>query len=265
MYTLKKHKKRGAEGFKDFVRNLETFPAATVKEMLQLGLIEDPVYLKWAMENRISFQYLVNLETEHIMMIYNNVPNSLQILVMSLKDSADEEKFLAKLPEALQRQYNDEKEFTQVSAAQRVQARHKMMNTMFELEASGDLNPFVWRLPPVRVLQGEDHSTNENGEFIQYYTPPLEDTVALQGPLEEGLRAGLWKHYYPNGELIAEGHYVSGEKAGPWKFYYPDKSLWMEGTFQEGLKEGPWKEYDTQGRSREVLYKKGSLISNGPR
>jgi hypothetical protein len=260
MYTLRKHKKRGAEGFKDFVRNLESFPAATVKEMLQLGLIEDPVYLKWAMENRISFQYMINLDPEHIMMIYRKVPNSLQVLVMALKNSPDEQSLMAKLPEALQRQYNDEKEYSQVTAAQRVQARHKMMSVMFKLEKSGELESFVWNLPPVKVLQGEDNSLDEDGNYIQYYTPPQDDIIALKGPLEEGLRAGAWQHFYPNGELIAEGHYVDGEKAGPWKFFYPDKKLWMEGVFVEGLKEGSWKEYDSQGRSREAQYKKGSLI-----
>lgn len=265
MYTLKKHKKRGAEGFKDFVRNLETFSASTVKEMLQLGLVEDPVYLKWAMENRISFQYLLSLDEEQIMMIYRKIPNGLQIFLMALKDSAEEKELLEKLSESLQRQYRDEKEYTQASASQRVQARHKMMNTMFELEASGELGPFVWKLPPVKVLQGENYDIDKNGNFIQYYTSPFEEVVALQGPLEEGLRAGLWRHFYPNAQLIAEGHYVSGEKAGAWKFFYPDQKVWMEGTFVEGLKEGAWKEYNSKGDSRDFFYKKGSLTSSEQR
>lgn len=263
MYTLKKHKRRGAEGFKDFVRNLETFPAPTVKEMLQLGLIEDPVYLKWAMENRISFQYLANLDTEHLMLIYKEVPNSLNILIMALKDSPEENILLPKLPEGFQRQYRDEKEYAQVSISQKVQARHKMMNIMFKLEEEGEIDPFVWNLPPVAVLQGESHSIDDDGDFVQYYTEPYQQVLALKGPLEEGLRAGSWKHYYPNSELIAEGFYVSGQKAGQWTFYYPDKKTWMEGPFVDGLKEGVWKEFTADGRMKEVLYKKGSVILPG--
>lgn len=263
MYTLKKHKKRGAAGFKDFVKNLETFPANTVKEMLLLGLIEDPVYLKWAMENRISFHYLTQLSSADVMTIFQNINSSLEILVMALKDSKEEEDFIkSKFPSALQKQYYEEREYVNPDTTQRTQARTKLMNTLFKLEETGILEKFTWNIPPVKILEGEELKLEEDGQSSLYYTPPYENIMALKGPIEKGLREGLWHHYYPNAELIAKGHYVSGEKAGNWTFYYPDKSLWLEGKFVDGLKEGLWKEYTPQGQFTEIKYQKGKAISS---
>lgn len=262
MYTLKKHKKKGVEGFKDFVKNLETFPASTVKEMLLLGLIEDPVYLKWAMENRISFQYLLSLSQANAMTLFKNINMSFELLAMAFKNTPEEDSFIKqKLPSSLQKQYFQESEYIEPTPQQKVQARTRLMNTLFKLEETGVFEKFTWKIPPVSVLEGEDLKPLEDGEFGVYYTSPLENVLALKGPIEKGLRAGLWGHFYPNGELIAKGFYVSGEKAGQWTFFYPNKSLWLEGKFVDGQKDGLWKEYAADGSFVEIKYQKGNVIS----
>lgn len=260
MYTLKKHKKKGAEGFKEFVKNLETFPAATVKEMLLLGLVEDPVYLKWAMENRISFNYLTKLEAADFMTLFQNINSSLEILIMALKGTTEEEEIIkGKLPSPLQKQYYAESEYLNPDHSQKTLARNRLMNTLYALEEKGILDKFSWKIPPVKVLEGEDLKQESDGQYYLYYTEPHEKVVALKGGMEKGLRAGQWLHFYPNSELIAKGVYVSGEKAGSWTFYYPNKNIWLEGKFVDGLKEGHWKEYTLQGDVSEVQYVKGKV------
>lgn len=261
MYTLKKHKKKGAAGFKEFVKNLETFPASTVKEMLLLGLVEDPVYLKWAMENRISFQYLLNLSEEDVMTLFQNINKSFEILAMAFKNTSEEDDFIkGKLPSSLQKQYYQESEYINPTLQQKIQARTKLMNTLYQLEESGVFEKFSWKIPPVSILEGEELKPLEDGQYGLYYTEPYENVLALKGPVEKGLRAGLWAHFYPNGELIAKGHYVSGEKAGSWTFFYPNKAMWLEGKFVDGLKDGSWKEYATDGTFVEIQYQKGRVI-----
>lgn len=261
MYTLKKHKKKGAAGFKEFVKNLETFPASTVKEMLLLGLVEDPVYLKWAMENRISFQYLLNLSEADVMTLFQNINKSFEILAMAFKNTNEEDDFIkSKLPSSLQKQYYQESEYINPTPQQKIQARTKLMNTLYQLEDSGVFEKFSWKIPPVNILEGEELKPLEDGQYGLYYTEPHESVLALKGPVEKGLRAGLWAHFYPNSELIAKGYYVSGEKAGSWTFFYPNKALWLEGKFVDGLKDGTWKEYAPDGTSVEIQYQKGRVI-----
>lgn len=58
-----------------------------------------------------------------------------------------------------------------------------------------------------------------------------------------GLRQGLWKEYYPTGELRSQGHYKNSKMVGKWKFYYPTQELEMEGAYLNGVKDGEWVRY----------------------
>lgn len=255
MYTLFKHKRRGADGFKDFVRNLELFPTETVDRMIFLGLLEDPVYLSWALKNRISFDYFLRLGTEDVLKVYREFKSRIKLFVMALKNTESEGTFLReKVPRAIAVQYKEESKITPVTKSQQDAARIRIMEACLRLEKKGDLPKIDWKLPPPRVVDGEIGEMDKEGNFVLRY---LDGTLALKGPLENRLRAGFWKHYYPNGKLIAEGIYLNGEKNDHWVFYYPDGSKKSEGQFKEDRQHGKWKEYDREGNMEIVNYVHG--------
>jgi antitoxin component YwqK of YwqJK toxin-antitoxin module len=95
--------------------------------------------------------------------------------------------------------------------------------------------------------------------------------------LAEGLRKferahGLWRYYYPNGMLKAEGRFVNGIPDGRWTFQHPNGLLsrieeyelgiphgrimrgypngqeQLEGGMSQGLREGPWRTWYEDGQ-----------------
>ena len=61
---------------------------------------------------------------------------------------------------------------------------------------------------------------------------------AEQGTEVDGLRQGVWREWYPEGPLSAEGAYKDGLKDGAWKLLWPDGSVKGELTFVAGKREG---------------------------
>ena len=61
MQVLSKFKKNFDAGFKDFVKGLDILPTQTINDLMFNGLLEDPVYLKWALINKLSFDYFLKL------------------------------------------------------------------------------------------------------------------------------------------------------------------------------------------------------------
>lgn len=56
-----------------------------------------------------------------------------------------------------------------------------------------------------------------------------------------GLRQGLWKEYYPTGELRSKGKYKNSRPVGYWKFYFTDKTVEICGEYNaKGRKTGEW-------------------------
>ena len=252
MYTLSKHKRRGTDGFKDFVRNLELFPSETVDRMIFLGLLEDPVYLRHALKNRISFEYFTSLEVDDVLKVYRDFKSRIKLFVMALKNTEYEDQFLRhKIPRAIAVQYKEESSVTPVTKSQQDAARIRIMESCLKLEKKRDLAKINWELPPPRVVDGEIGQMDDKGNYVLRY---LDGTLALKGPLENRLRAGFWKHYYPNGKLIAEGIYLNGEKNDHWVFYYPNGAKKSEGQYKEDRQHGKWEEYDREGNVEIVNY-----------
>lgn len=77
----------------------------------------------------------------------------------------------------------------------------------------------------------------------------------------EGRRQGLWKEYYPTGELRSEGRYVNSMPVGEWKFFFPDHTIEMQGSYnRQGKKVGEWIWYYTDGSLLRVEnYEAGEL------
>lgn len=259
MYTLSKHKKLGAKGFKKFVLNLELFPEDTVREMTQVGLLEDPVYMKWALENKVEFSLFVDLDYEHVLEVMDRLkPRGLQTIMFAMKNSKDENEFVEnKLPEKLQREYWDIHEITPVTKVQQDQARVRIMEILFDLEVEGEIPTFNWKIPPAKILEGHHISIDDDGNYKMFYE---DGNLALEGKVENKLREGFWKHYYPNGIVMAEGIYIQGEKEDEWSFYYPDGRDRSIGKFKMSLKDGIWKEIGKDGKVIQINYKAGAPV-----
>jgi antitoxin component YwqK of YwqJK toxin-antitoxin module len=57
----------------------------------------------------------------------------------------------------------------------------------------------------------------------------------------------MYKAFYENGTLKAEGEFLKDQKTGHWKYYNSDSRLTLEGGLKYGKKNGPWKRYFPSG------------------
>ncbi|MFT6071323.1 MAG: hypothetical protein ACJAT2_000505 [Bacteriovoracaceae bacterium] len=256
MNTLSKHKKKGLDGFKKFVCSLEGMSEATRLKVVQVAILEDPVYLMAALSNMVSFDYIFRYEGADAQKIYEAVPGGVQSLLFALYAHDKAEQFLSHLDEGTKLSYRDEKEYLKEPEAPQINtARNSFVKAMRALQQDFQIADFEWNLPSTSVINGEGFSSAEStGVFHLTYDTGIK---ALEGELEKKLRVGEWKHYYPNGAIMAEGFYVSSEKAGNWVFYYADGSVKSKGEYRENLREGQWEEYDRDGEMIHVIYKRG--------
>ncbi len=256
MNTLGKHKKKGLEGFKKFVGSLESMNDATRMKVVQVAILEDPVYLMAAMSNMTDFNYIFKYGSEDIQKIYSTVAGGVQTLLFALHEHPKEQEFLMSLDDHTISSYKDEKEYLKdPTPGQIVTSRKSFVTSMRALQENFTISNFDWKLPSDAVIHGKSFdNASSTGEFKHKYD---DGTLALQGDLEKKLRVGEWKHFYPNGQLMADGVYISSEKAGPWKFYFATGELKASGEYKENLKEGTWEEYDREGTMTQVIYKRG--------
>lgn len=256
MNTLTKHKKKGLDGFKNFVCSLEGMSEATRLKVVQVAILEDPVYLMAALTNMVGFDYLFRYQDSEAQKIFDAIPGDIKTLLFALYGHEKSDEFLAHLDTATQASYKEEKEyFKEPTIPQINTARNTIVKAMRGLQKDFQITNFDWQLPSNRIITGEDFAQSEStGNFTLIYD---NGKLALEGELEKKLRVGEWKHFYPTGSLMAEGFYVSSEKAGNWTFYYSDGSLKSKGEYRENLKEGQWEEYDRDGLMIHVHYKRG--------
>ncbi|MDZ4824158.1 MAG: hypothetical protein SH856_11920 [Flavobacteriales bacterium] len=93
-----------------------------------------------------------------------------------------------------------------------------------------------------------------------------KDMLVGEGMLDSaGLRQGIWKLYYPTGELRAEGNYIKGKKDGAWIFYHQPEGpavnigkIAQKGSYREDLSTGKWTWFYHNGTlHRDEIYRKG--------
>ncbi|HEX4958876.1 MAG TPA: hypothetical protein VFV46_11910 [Lacibacter sp.] len=85
-----------------------------------------------------------------------------------------------------------------------------------------------------KVIKFEKQSLME-GNYEIYYDRYGRET--------QRFRTGLWKYYYANGKVEAEGEFEKSLKIGNWKFYDLKGSLTEEGEYKKNLRSGVWKTY----------------------
>jgi hypothetical protein len=257
MQILNKYKKHFDHGFKDFVMNLDLLPPKVVKDLISNGMLEDPVYLKWALENKLNFDYFLKLSKEEVHKVFRSLTNSEMIFLRALKGHSEENRFITdNLPSLILKQYLDDREMMKITVSHQEDARSKIMKTVFDLKDQGGLEPFDWRLPPAEVLSGTSHIIDKFGNYKQYFEG---EVLAISGLLDKGKRSGLWKFFYPNGALHAEGNYIHGQKQDEWRFYYLNGNLKSSGHFKDDLKNGEWTKFDINNESKNINYINGKI------
>ena len=116
-----------------------------------------------------------------------------------------------------------------------------------------------------------------HGEMIEYY---IDTTVMLQGRYYQGIREGewlrnvhgyreegeyvedvrngIWKHYYPNDQVLFEGNFIDGDADGQHIWYYKNGAKKREGNYISGMRDGTWKFYSSDGQIRiTIVYSNG--------
>lgn len=256
MSILYKHKKNGVGGFKRFVYNLEVTQGDTFNTIIQNALLEDPVYMKWIFSNIITHEYIFNYSKNHILEITDKIPNAIKILLLSFHGTPREDEFIQeKLIDQLKKDYLENAALTtEIEPFEQTLAKTTIIKTLRGLQEANRIPPFPWKMPPGNILDGSAHKILTNGPFQLDFEKGIP---ALRGQTKRKLRTGTWKHYYPNGDLMAEGSYQLGEKVGMWKFMYTNGKIKSQGEYAENLKQGQWVEYNKTGQSSTVHYNRG--------
>ncbi|MEM8866129.1 MAG: toxin-antitoxin system YwqK family antitoxin [Planctomycetota bacterium] len=130
-----------------------------------------------------------------------------------------------------------------------------------EYYQSGEL--FVDGAFELGVRTGDWTYYHENGEvakklsFVDGEPDGSVEVRRADGTLEAkreyaaGKRVGTWMIYGETGEqLIREENYVDGLPEGVWKQWYPSGQLWRETTFKAGKRDGKAREWNADGTPR---------------
>lgn len=260
VWMLSRHKKKGYDGFKYFVKFVESLPQHKQKEILESAILEDPVYMTWIVKNMIKETYFFKLNSKECENFFSNFQNGVEVLAKGFFNTDLNQRIKDEfLPKSLIAEYNDIGDsYKNLSNNIREVARLFLVSRIRQLQDTGEILQFCWRLPSPDITNG--HTKNvRTGDFSHYYE---NGQLALSGKLEKTRRAGEWSHFYENGELMALGDYEEDEKTGIWFFYYSNGEHKSEGEFRENLKEGSWEVWDHDGKQKTIFYKRGKLLSD---
>lgn len=81
--------------------------------------------------------------------------------------------------------------------------------------------------------------------FLSVLSPTQDNHC--KGETKDGKREGVWKCYYDDGKIQAEGPYVADTKQGEWKLYHSNGKLAAVGAYEKGHEKGKWIFYDDNG------------------
>jgi len=259
MNILTKHKKKGEDGFKKFICNLETSSEAKQKEILEVAFLEDPVYVSAILPNLISADFITKLSKPEVIKVYNNLSNPIKMFLYAFLNTPSEKILVNELfPSNLKRIYDDEKEVTtSVKAGEQETARFTIVKIIRSLQDRLEIERFIWKLPSPMILNGTHLENPKDGMFSLIYED--SNVPALEGNYKHKQRDGKWYHYYPNGKTMAVGYYASGEKSGEWVFNFTNGAKKACGEYQENLKQGQWTLYDKDGMEKFVFYDRGRI------
>lgn len=71
--------------------------------------------------------------------------------------------------------------------------------------------------------------------------------LAIEGMYKNNKRNGLWRAWFPNGNIQAESEYTEEVPNGIRKVYFENGRLMYSGMMKDGKKTGSWTFYDANG------------------
>lgn len=99
--------------------------------------------------------------------------------------------------------------------------------------------------------QGNKTVSDGNGTYISYYE---NGSVFTEGNIKDGLKDGVWKTYYENGEISQTSMYVRSELNGLQQTWYPSGNINVEGEMQNNKRVGEWNWYFESGNPESNVY-----------
>lgn len=248
MGVLNRRKKQGVNGFKDYVKSLETAPKNKQTDIIQASILDDPIYTDWALKNLLTLEKVNSLNEDEIQTLILSLPNFHGILARTLsKNESMQEKFLELLPLNHQMKFKEEKKYLpSITDGEQESAKFSVFKKIRELQENGEINTIKWNVPSHYVLEikkakissGMWELHHENGE------------ISGRGELVNYERDGKWEHFYPTRDLMASGIYRKDKKEGKWSYYYHNGKLMAQGTFSGDNKTGEWAFYDLDGNKK---------------
>lgn len=89
---------------------------------------------------------------------------------------------------------------------------------------------------------------DSDGTIIKSKIYNNEGTLISDGIVDrEGFRQGVWKDFYENKMLRAEGSYLNNKREGKWTFYDSSGKIEQVGFYKNGLETGRWIRYYDNG------------------
>lgn len=96
-----------------------------------------------------------------------------------------------------------------------------------------------------------------HGEYVEFYP---ERNLRSEGLFFRGLKDGVWKYWYPGGEMRKMEKWDNGILDGPFIEYGKDGSKTKEGNYVKGQLHGWVKEYEAGKVSRKVKMNHGEEL-----
>lgn len=98
-----------------------------------------------------------------------------------------------------------------------------------------------------------------NGLYRVYYP---DGNIKMEIQSKDGKPNGVGKFYTPEGILYMQGMFTDGQADGAFYNYYPNGQIHNEMNYEKGVKAGSQKSYDENGKlTIEVLFEKGVATS----
>ena len=137
---------------------------------------------------------------------------------------------------------------------QEIQRKHILTNIYDTVLLPNDSGEMIKH--PIKFIEDNGYS-HPNQQQAVFESNPNQSAVVRF--VYQGKINGLYKMYYPNGNIYRYYHYKNGELHGDWKEYRSNGSLKTRGNYYFGKKHGSWLIDLNSKNFKKEKYKKGSL------
>ena len=144
-----------------------------------------------------------------------------------------------------------------------------IISAFFVVSCDESANDEIYNENNTNVSSGVVYNIDEkpiNGLYRVYYP---DGNIKMEIQSKDGKPNGMGKFYTEDGVLYMQGVFTDGQADGVFYNYYPKGHVHNEMNYEKGIKNGTQKTYDKKGNLIvEVLFEKGSakngyMVING--